>query len=419
MKTTLFRRAGNAVWTGSAAMRVRRITLTTLSLVMAVSALTATEVTTISGGSATGDPSTRGYLDGNTAKTAKFNGPTALAFDSTANFLYVADKNNNAIGVESGWNLHFTFALLHNQPGSKLIIQPVGVALDAADNVYVLNQSNRFIGPPEVRCVRNFLTNVASGLWGANAMVLDKTTTNVYVTAGNTVLRISRSGAKSTLSTIGRSIELLGITLTENGRLAVCDATRNGILLVDPASGSASELTGFLDQGDHFGPSGFAQFNRPYGIAAASGGLLVVADNGNNRVKVVDAAGTVTNLYGVNWSFWVTGPGAYPGWWDGTVAGETSTTTSWVASSPGRPWESYFAEMRYTRPKPTITSFASRRARGSATHPECSRILDRPPVWPWTKRVRICLSLIRLTTRCKSSALTTIPLRHSSTRPKA
>ena len=80
----------------------------------------------------------------------------------------------------------------------------------------------------------------------------------------------------------------------------MCDATRNGILLVDPASGSASELTGFLGQGDHFGPSGFAQFNRPYGIAAASGGLLVVADNGNNRVKVVDAAGTVTNLYGVN-----------------------------------------------------------------------------------------------------------------------
>jgi hypothetical protein len=33
------------------------------------------------------------------------------------------------------------------------------------------------------------------------------------------------------------------------------------------------------------------KFNQPYGIAAAGNGFLVVADYGNNRVKVVDAAG--------------------------------------------------------------------------------------------------------------------------------
>ena len=46
----------------------------------------------------------------------------------------------------------------------------------------------------------------------------------------------------------------------------------------------------------------------------------MVTDYGNNRVKVVDASGTVTNLYGVNSDFWVRAAGFYPGWWDGTVA---------------------------------------------------------------------------------------------------
>ncbi|HTL58683.1 MAG TPA: FN3 associated domain-containing protein, partial [Candidatus Limnocylindrales bacterium] len=77
--------------------------------------------------------------------------------------------------------------------------------------------------------------------------------------------------------------------------------------------------TGFNGAGDHFGTKAFAKFNQPMGVAATGGGMLVVADYGNNRVKVVDSGGTVTNLYGVNSSFWVTGAGTYPGWADGTV----------------------------------------------------------------------------------------------------
>ena len=225
MKTTLFRRAGNAVWTGSAAMRVRRITLTTLSFVMAASALMATEVTTITGGSATGYPKYRGYLDGNTAETAKFNGPTALAFDSTGNFLYVADKNNNAIRVLNlDGNFTFTFASASsNQPGSKLIIQPVGVALDWADNVYVLNQSNSINGTLlKFDVYGNFLTNLASGLAGANGMVLDKATTNIYVTTDSGVTHVLPDGSTTNLvlvSPIDPQSQLLGIT--RNGKRAV------------------------------------------------------------------------------------------------------------------------------------------------------------------------------------------------------
>ena len=60
-------------------------------------------------------------------------------------------------------------------------------------------------------------------------------------------------------------------------------------------------------------------FNQPMGLAKAGNGMLIVADYGNNRVKVVDSVGTVTNLYGVSSNLWYTGPGAWPGWRDGNV----------------------------------------------------------------------------------------------------
>ena len=40
------------------------------------------------------------------------------------------------------------------------------------------------------------------------------------------------------------------------------------------------------------------------GLAKAGNGMLIVADYGNNRVKVVDSVGTVTNLYGVSSNLW-------------------------------------------------------------------------------------------------------------------
>ena len=52
--------------------------------------------------------------------------------------------------------------------------------------------------------------------------------------------------------------------------------------------------------------------------------MLIVADYGNNRVKVVDSAGTVTNLYGVSSKLWIPKPPAlWPGWADGDVTVRT------------------------------------------------------------------------------------------------
>src|SRR5205085_1963952 len=114
---------------------------------------------------------------------------------------------------------------------------------------------------------------------------------------------------------------LQGIAVTSSGNLAVTDSGRNGILTINPRTtpSTVTTNTGFNGPGDQFGTKANAKFNQPYGIAAVPQGMLVVADYGNNRVKVVNSVGTVTNLYGVNSNFWVTGSGTYPGWWDGPV----------------------------------------------------------------------------------------------------
>ncbi len=92
--------------------------------------------------------------------------------------------------------------------------------------------------------------------------------------------------------------------------------------MVNPTDGTTTNLTGFNGPGDTFGHRQFAKFFQPTGITKAGGGVLIVTDFGNNRVKVVDSFGTVTNLYGVSSNYWVQGSaknGIFPGWYDGTV----------------------------------------------------------------------------------------------------
>ena len=101
--------------------------------------------------------------------------------------------------------------------------------------------------------------------------------------------------------------------------IAACDSGRHGIYLINPTNGVISTLTGFNGAGDNANiwentpnfpvAKANAKFNQPMGLAKAGNGMLIVADYGNNRVKVVNSVGTVTNLYGVSSSSLVHRPG--------------------------------------------------------------------------------------------------------------
>lgn len=193
--------------------------------------------------------------------------------------------------------------------------------VDGAGNVYVLNRGNGNNGSLlQFDPFGALLATKATGLTNATGLALD-INTNLYVAVrGNTVIRITPLGVTETIGTVTNAgASLQGIVVTDSGYVAACDGGRHGILLINPATGSISNLTGFNGAGDQFGTKNNARFRQPTGITKAGGDLLIVSDFGNNRVKVISPVGTVTNLYGVSSNFWYTGSGSYPGWWDGTV----------------------------------------------------------------------------------------------------
>jgi len=283
--------------------------------------IAAPTVTTLTGGPSQANHKFFGYVDGDTKTFAQFHTPIGLAFDSAANFLVVADRDNNAIRlVDLAGTLTATFDI----SDTNLLNKPVGVALDVFNDVFVLNQGDGSNGSVVVfDNFGDFIVTLADGLYNANGIALDGGD-NVYLTVNNdTVLKISPGGDITTVATISDSGTILqGIAVLANGNLAVCDAGNNGVYLINPATQTVTILTGFNGAGDHFGTKATAKFRQPYGVAEASAGVLVVTDYGNHRVKVVDPLGTVTNLYGVSSNLWVQGSannGIFPGWYDGTV----------------------------------------------------------------------------------------------------
>ncbi|MCX6915927.1 MAG: hypothetical protein NT167_23255, partial [Verrucomicrobia bacterium] len=151
MKAVLFNRpwrayehASSGRWASGAALAAALLLLATANL--RAGAPNGVVVGSVCGG---GTSPFYGYVEGNPADStiAKFHTPIGLALDSTGNYLYVAEQANNAIRVvnlpssSTHFNSTYTFAPI---PGytSGTITSPVGVALDADDNVYVLNRGN-------------------------------------------------------------------------------------------------------------------------------------------------------------------------------------------------------------------------------------------------------------------------------------
>lgn len=292
---------------------VRRAALAMVVLAIASLAKADGQVETISGGAFQGNSGSHsGYVNGDTLNAAQFHTPMGLGLDSTGNYLFVADRDNNAVRrLNLSGNVTETFV-------TTGVHKPVALAIDAQDNVYVLNQGAGSNGTlQKFNKYKNLLGTLAGGLVNATAVALDGSA-NVYLTVqGNTVLRINAASTNVVGVITNAGTFLRGIAVLNNGQIALSDSGRHGIWLLNPDTGVKTALTGFNTAGDEFGSPAFAQFNQPWQIAKAGGDLLVVADRGNHRVKLVDlSSGIVLPFYGVSPVDWVAG-WPWPGWYDG------------------------------------------------------------------------------------------------------
>src|SRR5689334_19732901 len=111
----------------------------------------------------------------------------------------------------------------------------------------------------------------------------------------NAVDRISPDGHVTTLAT-GFSTPS-GLAVGADGTVFVADTGSHRIISIDRA-GTVLPLAGDGTQGDADGPGRQARFNGPIGIAVAPDGRVVVADTYNDRIRVIEADGTVRTLAG-------------------------------------------------------------------------------------------------------------------------
>jgi streptogramin lyase len=250
-----------------------------------------------------------------TGTAASFFGPWGIAVDNEGN-AYVADNGNNMIRKISPTGVVTTLAgsgTRGSANGTGTVASfyaPIGVAVDAAGNVYVADNGNQMIREINPSGVVTTLagsgtigslngTGTAASFRGPTGVAVDATG-NVYVGDwGNNVIRkISPSGVVTTLAgsgTIGSLngtgtaasfFEPFGVAVDAAGNVYVADQINNLIRKINP-SGVVSTLAGSGAIGSANGVGPVASFNHPTGIAVDASGNVYVADAGNNLIRKI------------------------------------------------------------------------------------------------------------------------------------
>jgi hypothetical protein len=307
-------------------------------------------VETIGGGVRVECGSSAGFVAGDTWTVAQFNQPYATALDSQGD-LWIADlKNSDVEEVTQAGNrtssLTYQYAAGSNKHPFPNVI---GVALDSANNLYVLTTTNlskygdvTASFPPSLNLQLSLpLGAFTSAPANATAItVVNDTDTNIYISftngLGGTIVRIPQpyAGASSVGTIVANGpFAPAGLAMQVDGQLAFSDTLSNAIYVVATNNGSTPHLiTGGHGAGFTNGPTNFAAFNQPHGIAASANGSIVVCDTMNNYLRLIDTNYNTTTLYGTPSNVWTTtccscDPALYAGWVDGT-AGSTTTSAS-------------------------------------------------------------------------------------------
>ncbi len=92
----------------------------------------------------------------------------------------------------------------------------------------------------------------------------------------------------------------LGVAVDGTGDVLIADANNNRVRKVDPSGvittyAGSSTVGGFGGDG---GPATGGKLNAPEGVAVSGSGEVLIADFVNQRVRKVDAAGTITSVAG-------------------------------------------------------------------------------------------------------------------------
>src|SRR5438094_1010807 len=229
------------------AHQIRKATVTIPTIDKPRVSLTAV-ISTIAGSGSFGFSGDRGA-----ATSAQLNSPYGLAWDQTRNVLYIADTLNNRVRVVDSRG---TIRSLVGSPPSH----PRGLAVNG-DALYIADTDNNVIRRFDL--AKGGLTTVAGT---GTAGYVD----GVVATAA----KLQRPS--------GITLDGQDLLIADTGNNVVRQLSDNAIRTI-AGTGKAGRL------GDR-GPAIGAQLSSPTGVAVRPDGDVVIADTGNNLVRVLQAA---------------------------------------------------------------------------------------------------------------------------------
>jgi sugar lactone lactonase YvrE len=306
-------------------------------------------VASATGALATFIPGTISTVAGNTAWIYSGDGypatqssiflPFGLAVDAAGD-IFLADSSNNRIRrVDAVTGLISTVAGngLVGSSGdggpatSATLSGPSSVALDPAGNLYIADSSNNLIRRIDAftgiiatvagsRSLHGYSGDqglaTAAALNTPNGLALDPSGNLVFADTGNNVIRrvdaatgvittVAGNGAAvfggdNGLATAASLNNPWGVLLAPTGELYIADQNNNRVRMVSTAGMITTVAgTGLAGLSGDNGPATAASLNVPAGLALDAAGNLYIADSGNNRVrKVSGATGNITTIAG-------------------------------------------------------------------------------------------------------------------------
>jgi uncharacterized protein (TIGR03437 family) len=216
--------------------------------------------------------------DGGSAISASLNVPTSVAVDRAGN-IYIADWHNHRVrkvtpdGVimTLAGNGSATFSGDGGPATRASLNDPRGVAVDGGNNVYIADAANQ-----RIRMVNS------SGV--------------ITTVAGNGVYGFAGDGGPATRASLAYP---LGVAVGPSGELYIADSGNHRVRAID-ATGGISTLAGNGTQGfsGDGGPAPNAALNQPNGVAVDAVGAVYIADSFNHRLRKVTGDKTIVTVAG-------------------------------------------------------------------------------------------------------------------------